>query len=181
MLAGEFGHGAGSRVLYFHPDPGALEERLRLAPAGLRTWLDFYGADDPLITTEILSRCWLPHDLCRQWFERQGLVWPSAFDPADLPRAKPVTRHPIPPKEERPGDLRPAVNPTLRAAIQNAENSHGTPGKSVAWKTFCDIVRSICRVQPNTRGYGDKSIERAVRAIKAEQDKHDKSDMSQKS
>ena len=87
MLAGEFGHGAGSRVLYFHPDPGAIEERLRLAPAGLRTWLDFYGADDPLITTQILSRCWLPHDLCRQWFERQGLVWPSAFDPATLRRA----------------------------------------------------------------------------------------------
>jgi hypothetical protein len=66
MFAGEFGHDSGSRVLYFHPDPGPIEERLRLAPAGLRTWLDFYGADDPVITTQILSWCWLPHDLCRQ-------------------------------------------------------------------------------------------------------------------
>ena len=66
MFAGEFGHDSGSRVLYFHPDPGPIEERLRLAPAGLRTWLDFYGADDPVITTQILSWCWLPPDLCRQ-------------------------------------------------------------------------------------------------------------------
>jgi hypothetical protein len=95
--------------------------------------------------------------------------------------AEPIPRHPIRPKKERPDDLRPAVNPALRAAIENAENSHGTPGKSVPWKTFCDSVRSICGVQPNARGYGDKSIERAVRVIKAEQDKQDKSDMSQMS
>jgi hypothetical protein len=94
--------------------------------------------------------------------------------------ASPDTPKPTSPKGAS-NDLRPAVNPTLRAAIENAENSHGTPGKSVPWKTFCDSVRSICGVQPNARGYGDKSIERAVRAIKAEQDKHDKSDMSQKS
>jgi hypothetical protein len=67
MLAGEFGHGVQSRVLYFHPDPGPAEERLRLAPEGLRTWLDFYGPDNPVIMTEILFWCWLPQDLCRRW------------------------------------------------------------------------------------------------------------------
>jgi hypothetical protein len=129
-LAGEFGHGAQSRVLYFHPDPGPVEERLRLAPERLRTWLDFYGADDPVITTEILSRCWLPHDLCRQWFERQGLVWPSAFDPADVGRA-PIacTKCPLPMRvaatreksstadqEERSGSLHADIGPQKKSA-----------------------------------------------------------------
>ena len=84
MLAGDFGRGAHSQVLYFHLDANALEGRLRLAPEGLRTWLDFYGADSPLITTEVLSRCWLPRHLCRSWFERRGLTWPTVFDPPDV-------------------------------------------------------------------------------------------------
>jgi hypothetical protein len=105
--------------------------------------------------------------LLRDWFPETEVAKPV------IPH--PIPPHPIPPKKERP------VNPTLRAAVENAVKSHGPPGKSLSWKTFCDSVRSICGVQPNTRGYGDKSIERAVRAIKAEQDKHDKSDMSQKS
>jgi hypothetical protein len=84
---------------------------------------------------------------------------------------KPITPVSISPKEERPNDLRPAVNPALRAAIQNVEITKGLPGKTIPWKTFCDSVRSICGVQQNTWGYSDKSIERAVRTIKAGQDK----------
>jgi hypothetical protein len=91
MFAGEFGRGAHSLVLYFHFDPDALQGRLRLAPEGLTTWLDFYGADSPLITTEVLSRCWLPRHLSRSWFERRGLTWPTVFDPPDAPVARQAT------------------------------------------------------------------------------------------
>jgi hypothetical protein len=80
--------------------------------------------------------------------------------------------------EALPKCLRPAVNPMLRAAIEDALRTQGTPGKTAPWKKFCDYIRSTCQVTANTRGYGDRSIERAVRAIMAEQDKHDKSDMS---
>lgn len=89
MLAGEFGHGARSLVIYFHPDQERVNKRLRFSPEDLQTWLDCYGVDNPLITGEILSRCWLPRGLCRNWFERQGLIWPTIFDP-------PAELHPPP-------------------------------------------------------------------------------------
>jgi hypothetical protein len=89
MLAGAFGHGARSLVIYFHPDQERVNKRLRFSPEDLQTWLDCYGVDNPLITGEILSRCWLPRGLCRNWFERQGLIWPTIFDP-------PAELHPPP-------------------------------------------------------------------------------------
>jgi hypothetical protein len=82
MLAGEFGHGADSRVRYFQLDPGPIKARRQLEPERLRIWLDFYGANDSVIITEIFSRCWLPRDLARRWFERHGLSWPAHFEAA---------------------------------------------------------------------------------------------------
>jgi len=122
MLAAEFGDGARSRVLYFHPDPGPSEERLRLAPEGLRTWLDFYGTDNPIITTEILSRCWLPRDLCRSWFERHGLTWPSAFDPPDARRAAELLG-------SRAADVTAAhlAAPTLRSPMETRQKPRRGP------------------------------------------------------
>ncbi len=92
MLVGDFGRGPRSRVLYFHPDGAEL--RLRLTPEGLRTWLDFYGTHNPLITDEILSRCWFPRDLCQAWFARQGLTWPPAFDPSNVQIGPVVSERP---------------------------------------------------------------------------------------
>jgi hypothetical protein len=95
--------------------------------------------------------------------------------------AKPVSPNAVSPKGEEPPNDRPTVNPTLRVAIEDALKTYGTPGKTVPWKTLYAGVRLICEVGPNVRGYGDKSIERAVKAIYAEQDKNDKSDMSEMS
>jgi hypothetical protein len=72
--------------------------------------------------------------------------------------------------------LRSAVNAVLRKAVQDALSTLGMPGKTLQWKTFCDDVRSACRVTMKTRGYSDKSIQRAVTTVKAEQDKLDKQD-----
>jgi hypothetical protein len=131
MLAGEFGHGVQSRVLYLQPDPGPAEKRLRLAPEGLRTWLDFYGADNPVIVTEILSRCWLPQDLCRRWYARQGLVWPSAFDPPGAQRAAPV-----PGKRLSPRSI-VATREKSSIADENESNSSLHPPIGLQEKTPC--------------------------------------------
>jgi hypothetical protein len=64
-----------------------------------------------------------------------------------------------------------SAKPALRGSIQSLIEQHGCPGKSVQWARFCDLVRTQCGVTAKTRGYGDKSIERAVRALLAEQDK----------
>jgi hypothetical protein len=72
----------------------------------------------------------------------------------------------------------------LEGAVRIALESLGSPGKEIPWKRFCDHVRRECEVTAATRGYGDRSIERAVTAIKTGQDKSDKpdrSDMSQTS
>jgi hypothetical protein len=72
----------------------------------------------------------------------------------------PVTSGTLPPERGGlPDDDSPNVNPKLRAAIGNALNAHGIPGRTVPWKRFCDHVRSICESEPNVRGYGDKSIQ----------------------
>ena len=76
-------------------------------------------------------------------------------------------------------------NPTLHHAINTVTEQHGSPGKSVQWAQFCHLVRTKCgkvpdRGKPIERGYGDKTIRRAVKAMKLdkgdkiEQDKEDK-------
>lgn len=137
MLAGEFGYGVQSCVLYFQPDPGPTEKRLRLAPEGLQTWLDYYGAEDPVITTEILSRCWLPRDLCRRWFERHGLTWPSAFDPPDAP-----------------GAVRPcgAISPTALTNLSPGPKGGETTAAAIAWEIAEQILADDTK-RPR-RGHG---------------------------
>jgi hypothetical protein len=72
---------------------------------------------------------------------------------------------------------KPTPREDLRAAIEKVQQELGEPGKSLKapWKTFYDRVRAICEISelPPPRGYGDKSIYRAVKAIRAEQAKSD--------
>jgi len=147
MLAGDFGPGARSRVLYFHPESDAVENRLRLAPGGLRTWLDFYGADNPVITTEILSRCWLPRDLCRNWFERQGIAWPAAFDLPGVRRVSTAHREPSvagPDKISMRSAPTPEIHKAITAAYDNAETGSAKPPNL---KEIIKPVQEILSVQ----------------------------------
>lgn len=57
------------------------------------------------------------------------------------------------------------VSTDLRTAVETAISEKGQPGREIAWKLFCDDVRSRCRVGPSARGYGDRSIQRAVKAV----------------
>lgn len=58
-----------------------------------------------------------------------------------------------------------SVTAGLRAAIETVLTTLGTPGKQVPWQRFCDVVRSECGVAAATRGYGDRSIARAVKEV----------------
>jgi len=80
-------------------------------------------------------------------------------------------------------------NPALRHAISTVIKQCGYPGKSVQWEQFCHLVRTECgkvpdRGKPIERGYGNKTISRAVHAIKPdkkdkiEQHKENKPDIS---
>jgi hypothetical protein len=65
----------------------------------------------------------------------------------------------------------PFVNSRLRAAVQSALQTFGTPGRTVQWKPFCDRIRAECQVTAQTRGYGDRSIQRVVKATSPKTDK----------
>jgi hypothetical protein len=60
------------------------------------------------------------------------------------------------------------MRPDLRTAIESVLNTRGKPGEGgLRWKRFCDLVRDQCNKSPTDWGYGDKTIRRAVDAIKA--------------
>jgi hypothetical protein len=57
----------------------------------------------------------------------------------------------------------------LRPAIERTIAARGWPGRDVQWGEFCKLVRSDCQVSEKapSRGYGDKSIWRAVKELEA--------------
>jgi hypothetical protein len=73
---------------------------------------------------------------------------------------------------------RSAHKSELRNAIESVIAQHGQPGKTVQWGRFCDLVRTECGMAASTRDYGDKTIQRTVRAIVSKEDKSDIADMS---
>ena len=81
---GEFERNGRSRVLLLLPDPVVSVPHHRLANDYLRMMIDAYGVTDftsaSRLVKELLWFCWLPRELCRQWFRRHGLAWPDAFD-----------------------------------------------------------------------------------------------------
>lgn len=107
------------------------------------------------------SRITTASRLLNHWFPKMPVVAPSSQG-----------------AETEPIDQRPAVKRALLAAIRSTLKTVGVPGKTAQWKTFCAHVRMECAVTANTRGYGDKSIQRLVTAIKAAPDKEDKTENS---
>ena len=57
----------------------------------------------------------------------------------------------------------------LRSAIERTIAARGWPGRDVPWGKFYRLVRSDCQVSERapSRGYGDKSRWRAVKALEA--------------
>jgi hypothetical protein len=61
-----------------------------------------------------------------------------------------------------------ANDANLQRAIQHRLDAGVVPGKTMKWGEFCDQIRDDCggwkdgRRQEQARGYGDKTIKRAV-------------------
>jgi hypothetical protein len=96
--------------------------------------------------------------LLRDWF-------PETSPPAPLPSSG---------SKVAPARREPSVNAQLHAAIQGGLKTLGIPGRTVQWKPFCDRIRAECQVTAQTRGYGDRSIQRILKTISAGTDKPDK-------
>jgi hypothetical protein len=64
---------------------------------------------------------------------------------------------------------KPPIPEHLRSAIERSISVRGCPGRDVPWGEFYTLVRSECNVSGKAppRGYGDKSIWRAVKALEA--------------
>jgi hypothetical protein len=88
MARGEFERNGRSWVLLLLPDLFASSlSPHRLTQGYFRLMVDTYGvsdfSNDSGFVRENLWFCWLPFDLCREWFERHLLAWPDAFNPKD--------------------------------------------------------------------------------------------------
>jgi hypothetical protein len=85
MSRGEFEKNRRSWVLLLFPYIYASVPPHRLTCEYFRAMVEAYGmtdfTSDSRLVREHLWFCWLPSDLCREWFERHFLAWPDEFTP----------------------------------------------------------------------------------------------------
>jgi hypothetical protein len=88
---GEFERNGRSQVLLLLPHLVSPAPPHRLTHEHFRDLLGIYGTEDfsadSRLVRDNLRYCWLPHELCRQWFARHGLEWPNAFNPVSTDNA----------------------------------------------------------------------------------------------
>jgi hypothetical protein len=84
MSRGEFEKNGRSWVLLLFPNLDASVPPHRLTPDYFRAMVEAYGVtdftSDSRLVREHLWFCWLPSELCREWFARHLLAWPDAFN-----------------------------------------------------------------------------------------------------
>jgi hypothetical protein len=112
MSRGEFEKNGRSWVLLLFPNLDASVPPHRLTPEYFRAMVEAYGVtdftSDSRVVREHLWFCWLPSELCREWFARHLLAWPGAFNPQDQTlgtrpesyERKPQSEIPAPPVPE---------------------------------------------------------------------------------
>jgi hypothetical protein len=123
--------------------------------------------------------CYLRRPACRRYIEANLSLENAPQLLRDwFPETSPPASPPSSDGAATPARRGAYVNARLRAALLGALKTLGCPGSTIQWKPFCDRIRDECQATTKTRGYSDKSIQRAVTTIKAEQDKKDKLDMS---
>jgi hypothetical protein len=75
IMSGEFQQGDRARTLFLSPDTSMA----KLTAERLKVIMRLF--DDAVIVSAYLPYCWVPRELCRQWFKRQRLAWPDHFYP----------------------------------------------------------------------------------------------------
>jgi len=97
MARGEFERNGRSLVLLLFPELLASVPPHRLTFDYFRGMVEAYGltdfSSDSGLVRENLWFCWLPSDLCREWFERHLLAWPDEFNPQDQTLGARPERH----------------------------------------------------------------------------------------
>jgi hypothetical protein len=97
MARGEFEKNGRSCVLLLLPNLNVSVPPHRLTHEYFQGMVHAYGVadftSDSGLVREHLWFCWLPADLCREWFKRHRLAWPDEFSPQDqtldaLPRSQ---------------------------------------------------------------------------------------------
>jgi hypothetical protein len=67
---------------------------------------------------------------------------------------------------ERGAPDEPSKGDALDIAIAEVRRERGEPGKKIQWNEFCCLVRLKCQVKEGERGYGDRTINNRVKAIR---------------
>lgn len=157
MRGGEFERDGRSKVLYLDTlvTSDGSSPRCRLT----REQLEIAAPPPaPSVPITVLNCCWLPVEIARDWLQVHGYRLPQHLVPLAEQSAWPSAPT---------AKIHAAKGSALQSAVRKAADVLGKPGRDVPWGEFCRRVRSDCNVSEKDppRGYGDKSIERAFKAI----------------
>jgi len=132
MSRGEFEKNGRSWVLLLFPYLDASVPPHRLTPEHFRAMVEAYEVtdftSDSSLVREHLWFCWLPSELCREWFARHLLAWPGAFNPQDQTLGTRLESH------ERKPKLEISAPPALDAAAPKK----GRSGRKTGSGSFDD-------------------------------------------
>jgi hypothetical protein len=155
---GEFEKNGKSQILMLVPRLHVPIPSHRLTEEYFQGIVNAYGisdfSNDSELVIDQLRYCWVPSELCREWFERHHLAWPGAFNPQV---------HTVPvPRENRESVTEPEIlqppTPPARAPQK------GRPGRLPGSGSFDDsqALREMLRVLAN----GDElSVHAAARLV----------------
>ena len=125
--------------------------------------VDAYGVtdftSDSGLVRDHLWFCWLPSELCREWFERHLLAWPSEFNPKDQ------TLGARPQSHENNQDIGISEPPVPDAVVPEK----GRPGRKPGSGSFDDeeTLREMLRLLANGKA---ASVHAAARLVVASGD-----------
>lgn len=157
---GEFEKTGKSWILMLIPKLDGSAPPHRLSYDYFRGMVDAYGVTDFTsnsgLVRDHLWFCWLPSELCREWFERHLLAWPSEFNPKDQ------TLGARPQSPENNPDVEISEPPVPDAVVPEK----GQPGRKPGSGSFDDdeVLLEMLRLLANGKA---KSVHAAARRVVA--------------
>ena len=161
MTRGEFEKNGRSWVLLLFPYLDASVPPHRLTPEHFRAIVEAYGVtdftSDSRLVREHLWFCWLPSELCREWFSRHLLAWPGAFNPQDQTLGTRPKSHERKPQSEIPAPPLP----------EGVAPKKGRRGRKPGSGSIDDdqALREMLRLLSNNEAASAHSAARAVVAV----------------
>jgi hypothetical protein len=174
LVAGDFDLADRTNVLFLSPDIPGRRMTLEFFDRAARSF------DDRIVVDGYLKYCWIPRELCHQWFNHHRLSCPIHFEPPGEREVLSAEPEQSAQQAVLSGDQAARkTNKVLMAAIESRLDSGKRPALTETWKHFCSEIRDATggwkdkAYDKSTWGFGDKTIQGIVREIQARRNEQD--------